>query len=313
MSRITVQCAGETAFVDYLQVIGSPSESVNLTAVRDGQIFENLILYGSINLRSFVNCTVRNCIIYGTLATGVLTSYIYGSGDTCRNALIANVKFVGRGNVWCTGMRGGQFRMTGCEMLNLPDGIGLTSPLGDVTIESTHIHGAKGYKEWTAAEGPPPVGNGTYPYAGSFYTHIDGIQFHRGKNYIIRNCTIGGIKYGNWGHHTGNEENIRRGDDMYNAGIMLQQEVDDTVANRIENVLIENCIMGGGMATINVGSKFGNTFPTTTFRNIRMIRSTWGSQHYVLVPMTNGVPTHAKWEGVTFLDTGAAVPFTRGS
>ena len=271
----------------------------DLTATANNQIIENQEIFGSINLKSFTGVTIRNCVIWGTLATGVDTAHIIFAGDNGRGAIIEDTRINGRGNVWCSAIRGGNYTMRRTEITNTPDGICLTSAIGNVTVEASWIHNGF-FQEWTAT-------TPNMPYAGAYYTHVDGVQFHRGKNYTFRGNMIGGSSY-NAKHHTGHLADIRGADDMYNSAFMIKQEVDNTPANRIENVLIENNWLAGGQATLNLTTGNDNTFATTIIRNNRFIRSTTNpNQLYILSGANLGKLTNN-----VFDDNGAPVTISKG-
>jgi len=265
---------------------------------RNGQVVENLQIDGSVELGSFSNVNVRNCLIRGTLATGTDTAFINAANENLRGALIEDCILLGRGNQWISALRGANYTVHRTEISNMSDGIGLTSALGNVTIEGCWIHNGY-YMEWAA--GAP----GFRPQGGN-YTHVDGIQFHRGKNYVIRGNTIGGHRVPG-AHSVGLAALINTGDDLYNSALMIKQEVDSSAVNKIENVLIENNWLAGGIATINIGSGRGNTFDTTVIRNNRFIRSTWGSQMYILRPSGYG-----QISGNIFDDDSSLIPISRG-
>ena len=166
-------------------------------------------------------------------------------------------------------MRGGNYTIRRTEISNVPDGLCLTSALGNVRAEANWIHNGL-YREWSST-------TPNMPYAGGYYTHTDGIQFHRGRNYTIRGNLIGGKRVPG-AHHTGMADAISSGDDMYNSCIMIKQEVDSTWANKIENVLIERNWFVGGQASINLASGRLNNFETTVIRYNRFLTSTWGKQ-----------------------------------
>lgn len=280
---------------------GTALRTVNgdLTVTANGQVIENVEVWGSIIVGAFSSVVIRNSVIHGTTRTGQDTCCIYGKDDNLRGALIEDCRLVGRGNVWCSGVRGGNYTIRRSELTNLPDGICLTSQLGNVTVEGCWIHNGL-YAEWTAS-------TPNMPYAGNYYTHTDGVQFHRGSTYTIRGNMIGGTRVPG-GVRTGQAAAINSGDDMYNAAFMIKQEVDNSAANRINNVLIEKNWLAGGMSTINIVPGRDNNFATTVVRNNRFIRSTWGTQHYILRTGTAGV-----FENNVFDDDGSPVPISRGA
>lgn len=286
----------------------------DLAATADNQIIENVDVNGRINVKTFKNVKIRNFISRGTIARGQDTAFIIGTGDNLNGAIIEDGLLIGPGNPWCSAMRGGNYAMRRVEVTNASDGICLTSAIGSVTVEGCWIHNGY-YLEWDQATGATSQGGNNYnPYAGGFYTHADGVQFHRGKNYVIRGNMIGGARVPGWGkHHTGAALANAAGDDMFNAALMVKQEVDSTLANRIENVVIESNWLAGGSSTINHPAGNGNTFASTVIRNNRFIRSTWGEQLYILTPLDSyGKPTVGVYSGNVFDDDGSPVPFSRG-
>lgn len=264
----------------------------------NGQVIENLEIFGSVNLKAFTGVTIRNCVIWGTMRTGTDTAFIIFADDNGRGAIIEDCRLNGRGNVWCSGVRGGNYTMRRCEITNAPDGICLTSQVGNVTVEASWIHNGY-FMEWTAT-------TPNMPYAGAYYTHVDGVQFHRGRNYTFRGNMIGGSRFVAQ-HHTGYLDQIQGADDMYNSAFMIKQEVDNSTANKIENVLIENNWLCGGAATVNLTSGRDNDFSTLVMRNNRFVRSTWGPQKYIL-----SGPGLGRLSGNVFDDDGSAVPISKG-
>ena len=285
------------------RIPGSPAVTridTDIKATANGQVFENLEVWGRINVGTFSNVVVRNCIVRGTAATGELVSLIYGSGDNLRGLLIEDCALAGRGNVWSGGMRGGNYTIRRTELTWLPDGLSFTSPLGNVNVEGCWIHNGM-YAEWSATTPNPP-------YAGGYYTHVDGIQFHRGKNYTIRGNMIGGVRAVAKHHTSGASTTINNADDLYNSSLMIKQEVDDSLANKVENVLIEKNWFEGGQATINLASGRGNDFSTTVIRNNRFMRSTWGQQYYILRS-----PGLGQFSNNVFDDDSSPVTISRGA
>ena len=214
-------------------------------------------------------------------------------------------RILGRNNPWCSATLTGNFTMRRTEVSNVPDGIGLRSIVGKVTVESSWIHNGF-YMEWDATTPNRPSGR-------SYYTHVDGVQFHRGSNYVIRGNMIGGARFVAK-HHAGFEQQILAADDMYNAAFMIKQETGQRdriplASEIIHNVLIEKNWLMGGQATINITKGVGdvNMFESTLIRNNRFIRSTWGPQYYILRAPGVGV-----FSGNVFDDDGTPVPISRG-
>ncbi len=146
------------------------------------------------------------------------------------------------------------------------------------------------------------------------YTHSDGIQFHRSKHVRIRGNMIGGVRVpGEHNVYPSQKAAILSGDDMYNCGLLVKQEVGANYPERIEDVIIEDNFFQGGTTSYNIVNGNSNLFPTLYFRRNKFFRSTWGAQTYML----NGQgPYEDGWIGHhtdnTFMDNGAAVPISRG-
>lgn len=271
----------------------------NLNATANSLVIENIEVWGSVNLGTYQSATIRNSIIHGTTATGTFTPCIIGANENLRGLVVQDSRIIGQGNPWCEGIRGGNYTVRRSELSNLPNSLSLISQLGNVTAEACWIHNGL-YREWEAwTPNMPP--------AGDYYTHTDGIQFHRGSNYVFRGNMIGGVRVPGE-HHTGMAAKIASGDDFYNACFMIKQEVDDSEANKITDVLIEKNWLMGGSASINLASGRDNDFSTLVVRNNRFIRSTWGDQWYILRPGSLGV-----FQNNVFDDTGEPVTISKGA
>lgn len=304
---------GPNAYTSLKQYDGD----LNFTA--NGQVIDGVEVNGRINFNSFKGCTLRNFIAYGTSKRGVDTGILTASGDNFNGGLIEDGLMLGKNgdNPWCSGIRGGAYTMRRVEMNNVPDGFCFTSQIGNVLAEATWVHNGL-YAEWDQATGAASQGGNNYnPYAGGYYTHADGVQFHRGKNYTLRGGYFGGARHPLAGPHHKDALTAaynRAGDDMYNSAFMIKQEVDDSLANRIENVLIEDCWAAGGMATVNMTSgQPSQKFATLTIRRLKIVRFP-GSAIDILVPLDSyGKPLLGVWEGVTYEDSGLAVKFSKGA
>lgn len=294
-------------------------------ATANNQIIENLDVYGRINVRGFTGVHVRNCIVRGTLTLGTQTGFIYSSsGANLGGLLVEDTRFQGRGNFFQEAMRGGNYTLRRVEIVVAADGIGLNSTVGNVTVEACWMHNGL-YGEWTSAE----EANGTRPRQSSYYTHNDGIQFHIGQNYLIRGNMIGGTR-DPWIHHTGHANEIDAGDDQFNAAILVKQEVDNSTANHLGNILIEKNWLFGGSSTMNITTGATDSTGPKNYgtdwiiRNNRFIRSTWdsllasrrlisgqaglsSSQTYILRDPGIGVLS-----GNVFDDDGTPVPISAG-
>ncbi len=292
----------------------------DFTCTSNNQIVENLEIFGSINTRAFTNVTVRNCTVYGPPSTsswwGTLRGPIYSSSSQMNGLLVEDT-------------------LRRVEISNHQDGPSFTSTTGNVTIEGSYLHDAL-FSEFSQAQ----VDSGEHPAGGSNYTHCDGLQWHVGKNYLIRGNFIGGVREP-WDHHIGREAEINSGDDWYNAALMIKQEVSNAEANFIDNVIIENNWLWGGASTVNITSPGASASGPKNYmvpkdaadgrparvgviiRNNTFLRSTWedklktrlnsdgnimepSGQAYVLRDLNMGV-----FQNNTFPD-GVAVPIRSG-
>lgn len=319
-----------------LAQFGSPSTSTDFVITANNQVVQNLEIWGRVDLRSFSGVTIKNCIIHGTLLRGTDTAHVIAQGDDLRGATITDSALVGRpvtvaasfngvtnpdagkvnlANEWVGGIRGGHYTVLRTEIRNTSDGLSLTSQVGSVTAKGCWIHDGW-FNEWTAAQHTPSGGPAHYyPYSTGteHYTHVDGIQFHRGRNYSFVGNRIGGTRVPGAHNATPSQKTaINGGDDMYNAALMIKQEVDASAANKIENVLIDRNWLEGGAATINITWGNNNHFETVTISNNRFPRSTWGSQFYVLRSHDDAGVFVGNFSNNVFEDNNAPVPISNG-
>lgn len=270
----------------------SDGTDYRLNVTSDGQLIRDIELWGSIDLRGHKNVVISNCLIHGDMARiGYALAPIVNSSanDDLLGLVIEDTRFVGRPirvptiyngvgldnggridpcNQYCNGLRGGNYTISRCEIVRQPDGIGLTGQMGNVSILGCWIH-RHAYVEWTTHDSSSGPG-GWYPTAkgGSTYTHADAIQFHRGKHYRICGNALGNYRggpcSGNFRHNAAPslDTKILDGEDYYNSNFMIAQEVDNSQANQIQDVVIWNNFLGGSVATINwPSSSRGNPFP----------------------------------------------------
>jgi hypothetical protein len=319
-----------------LTQFGTPSTSTDVVVTANNQVVENLEIWGRVNVGSFTGVTIRNCIIHGTLLRGVNTAHVIGQGGDLRGATIIDSALVGRpvtvpasyngvanpdaGNVnsaneWCGGVIGGNYTVLRTEIRNTSDGLSLNSQIGQVTAKGSWIHDGW-FNEWTLEQHSPSSGTARYyPYsAGTIhYTHVDGIQFHRGRNYTFVGNVVGGTRVPGDHNVTPSEKTaINSGSDMYNGALMIKQEVDATDANKIENVLIDRNWFEGGAATINITWGNGNHFESVTISNNKFPRSTWGTQYYILRSRDDAGVGVGNFSNNTFEDNGAPVTISNG-
>ncbi|CAN5148383.1 hypothetical protein BH11MYX1_BH11MYX1_36670 [soil metagenome] len=190
-----------------LEQFGTPATSTDFVITANNQVVQNLEIWGRVNIGTFTGVTIKNCIIHGTLLHGTDTSHVIAQGDNLRGATIRDSALVGRrvtmpasyngvanpdagkinlANEWSGGIRGGNYTMLRTEIRNTPDGLSLTAQIGHVTAKGCWIHDGW-FNEWTPAQATPSSGGSAHfcPYSTGteHYTHVDGIQFHRGKTY----------------------------------------------------------------------------------------------------------------------------------
>ena len=142
------------------------------------------------------------------------------------------------------GIHGGNIRVYRTEITNVQDGWNWIGPsatpaadLQQTTLQQCWIH--KGYyvNDWYDARAPDGQ------------PHCDAFQTNYGRNLLIKGNTLGGVRnitgYNIW------PGGYNSGDDFWNAGLQLSQEVDDNDLHRIRNVTIEQNWIGGGTSSIN--------------------------------------------------------------
>lgn len=248
-----------------------------------GVIIENLEIFGSVNLGTIANTYIRNCIIWGPVATSG-TPFITGSSNNLRGNLCVDSELKGRiyatpsaPNYFARAMQGANHTIERCEIHGTSDGFGFTSNLGGQQILGCWVHDGL-YGEWT-----PP--NANYPSSTGNYLHSDAFQIQLGKNIVIRGNYIGGRRTGPYIHNTGHPTEMIAGDDYPNTLFMIKQEVDATAANKIENVLIEQNVLWGSEACINMNTNLGNLLESVDIQNNLFPYPPWvGSQVYVYKP-----------------------------
>ncbi|MEO7736059.1 MAG: discoidin domain-containing protein, partial [Kofleriaceae bacterium] len=320
-----------------LTQLGTPSSSTDFVVTANNQVVQNLEIWGRVDVDTFSNVTIKNCIIHGTLQRGVGTAHVIGRGNDLRGATIIDSALVGRSvtvpaafdgvpnpdagtvnraNEWSGGINGGNYTVLRTEIRNTSDGLSLISQVGNATAKGCWIHDGW-FNEWTEAQASPSSGTARYyPYSTgtAHYTHVDGIQFHRGRNYTFVGNLIGGTRVPGAHNATPSEKlSINTGDDMYNAALMIKQEVDATAANKIENVLIDRNWFQGGAATINITWGNNNHFETVTLSNNRFTRSTWGNQFYVLRSHDDSGVGVGNFSNNVFEDDGTPVTISNGN
>lgn len=256
-------------------------------------VIEGIDLHGSLVLgRTATNVVVRHSIIRGQLPSPTQETAIRGGGTATtfdRLGLViedSRIDLTGRENWFHNNINGANFTLRRTELLRGVDGVGLVSEGGNVRIEGCYLH--HGYwTSWTADTPEPKPGH------SDMQTHTDGIQFHRGRGYVVRGNFIGGERRSSPG----------TGGDFANAGMMIAQEVDTSAANRLDDVLIEKNWLQGGAATINLAYARNNDLSGVTIRDNRFLR---GSGYYIL----QGAGTAPVLSNNVFDDTGLPVTVT---
>lgn len=174
--------------------------------------------------------------------------------------------------------------------------------------------------------------------------HCDAFQFNTGRNVLIKGNTLGGQRnitgYITWPGttvpNTFDGVGYNAGDDYWNAGLMIGQEVNTNDINRLRDITIENNWIYGGVAGINhfYDPSMPNLFENTVIRNNKfgLRGSDWGRK--LRLPSGTPVPgtppvdytttnpagyyivRHvnfaSQYSGNTIEETGAAVPIQNG-
>lgn len=254
-------------------------------------------------------------------------------------------------NEWCGMMRGGNFTMTYCEAREWSDfyaatGYGLGTNASDgtqnyginVSIDHNWWHSGW-FMDWTAAEGSNarsdggPI-SGYYPAAPSnatqsnLYTHCDGVQHSRGKNFYMGYSCVGGLPTSfDYTHNvTPSQVNqVNACDDIYNSNFLIKQEVAGK-GPLLENITYEYNLFGGGRGGINIVTSSDaiiatnnaagapNNFPTIFVQHNRFMRRVNASQPYML----NGTTYQATYGALgnyvdnVMDDTGLPAPISSG-
>lgn len=167
---------------------------------------------------------------------------------------------------WSFGIHGGNFDLKRVEITDVQDGInyvqngwivGITQ--SSCLIDRSWIHCLWYRNDWNDANTP-----------SNHQTHNDCFQINNGKNITIRHSMLGG-----WREQSGYDAwpgGANTGDDAFSSILQFQQEVSDSAADRIENVLIEECWIDGAQYGINMywrSRNSGQDFSTFTIRNVK--------------------------------------------
>lgn len=285
---------------------------------------ENFDIYGRIIVTSTapVGSYVRNCIVRGPGLRSVWntgwTAAITGTSSSLRNLIVEDTRIdlTGRENVWVDGIREGDVTLRRVEITKTNDGVSLISRQGNVTLEGVWIHDGY-YVEWIK-------GTAGWPTQSDARSHGDAIQFHRGKNIVIRGCNLGGTRkpgpYHQSPYTTVDAAMVAykdSGTDYENSCIMLKQESSTDILDKIENVLIELNWFSGGASCFNLSYDRNNTMSSVTIQNNRFIRSTWDAENIAVtgksqIYIIRDTAILAVLTGNVFDDNNQPVPITKG-
>ena len=148
-----------------------------------------------------------------------------------------------RGNCYINGISGYNYKIERVEITNVNDGIQFVGPIGSLEIAqaaSTEILGCWIHKGYYM---------NPFPDFSDQQPHADAFQFMTGKNLTIRGCMLGGVRapagYTVWPGGT------NQGDDFWNSIFMMMQEVGADAMLKIENVIVEDNYIAGGIACFN--------------------------------------------------------------
>lgn len=229
---------------------------------------------GAVTMSTYRDQVFRECIFRGDpVGTSPSSSGNAVDGHTNLGGGLGGATFIdclfeppgnGTWNPWAHGVAAGDFHLFRCEVSGWTDGVSLTGPFDGTTVEWSWIH--NGFFA-TGTYGDPNT-----PVNSDGKTHNDGIQFHRGKNIRIENNYIGGVR---------NLTTPNAGDDYNNSGIMLKQEVDSALANKLENIYIRKNYFEGCQTGINIDPDKGNTGSTWWIEDNRFIPRV-GSGQYII-------------------------------
>lgn len=285
---------------------------------------ENLDIYGRIIVTSTapVGSTVENCIIRGPGPISVWssgwTAAITATSNSLRGLVVTDsrIDLTGRENVWCDGIREGDVTLRRVEITRTNDGVSFISRAGNVLVEACWIHDGY-YIEWVK-------GTAGWPTQSDARSHGDAFQFHRGKNYTIRGCNIGGTRkpgaYHQAPYTTVDPVMVAykdSGEDYENSCFMIKQESSTEEIDRLDNILIELNWLTGGASGINFSYDRGNPLGGVQVINNRFIRSTWDAENIAVtgrshIYMIRDTAITATITGNVFDDTGLPVPITKG-
>lgn len=268
--------------------------------------------------------TFRNCIFAGNDPNGsdsggsVITATASGTKPpvTLIDCTIDPSYWMtakGRTKIWpeLNGIIGGNVNVQRCEIKNVCDAVAIHGQGYGFTIELSWLH--KG----TYATGSANTGHSDQR------VHSDAIQFHTGKNIVIRGNVIGGMR-DMVGYQTSPfADCFNSGDDFENSGLMIKQEVSGNETDRIDNVLIDRNWIYGGQCGINFAYNPArpNTFASTTITgNVFGVRGTgWGAIRQMNGTLSTGNGFYLLRSAIlaatiagNILETGSPVPVSNG-
>lgn len=319
--------------------------------------YEGITFWGEVRCRA-PGISFNNCRFAGPnpdLFVGISGSCFKSYGEGYYHWRADNCLFdpglwqIERGKVWdinnfvhVSGIAGGDCELRWCHIRNVVDGIawvqndgitdpgntgwnagGITVPAGQRFIVVDRCLIEKG--KWVCG----PIYQ-AYSWAQSGGgPHCDAFQFNTGRNCWITGTMLGGprdsagyIPWPNDGINPGNT-----GLDYSNAAIMLQQEAgvfDSSDPRYVTNVLIEDNILGGGVASININYKNQNALAGCIIRNNKILQrqSDWGllAQNGSVISISGGYGWYlakgsnpsalqCTWQNNTVYETGVLIPF----
>lgn len=242
-----------------------------------GTPVENMNIFGVARQAALPFVWYKNCRFNGTLATGAATGAVEASSLNFRGALIQDSEILVRNNnTWHTGIRGSNVTVKRTEISGAADGITWNATGGNARYLGVWAHNGA-YDEWAS-------GDTAYLPQGSNYLHCDGAQAGQGANLYAKGCYIGGSKTGAWLHHDGHKADILAGDDFYNSAVLLAQAPVQQDGNQyLITGKVEQCVLFGGTATVNVATSNGYDLSGFEFKDNIFPKWT-GGQWYILKP-----------------------------
>jgi hypothetical protein len=238
--------------------------------------YENRVFLGSVNHNVGSGVYVfKNCWFAGNDPNGADSggSVIKNAGSSTPRPSVTLIDCTidpsywitvkGRTRLWpeINGVFGGNFVVRRCEITNVCDGVGINGYTYGFTLELSWLH--KG----TYATGAENTGQ------SDLKVHSDAIQFHTGKKIRIKGNVIGGVR-NMVGYQMPFADCYNSGDDFENSCFMIKQEVGSEPNMLIEDVIIEENWVQGGVASFNFtyNADKPNRFGSTIIRNNRLRR-----------------------------------------